>query len=241
MTPPAATSPIPPGDPPGFAGFPAAGLDFLRELAARQDRAWVAAHKADYEVHVRGPLGALVAALSARCAAAGLPLRGDSKRSLFRLQRDVRFSPDKRPFQTHASAVLTRTGAKRAPGVLYVHLGPEGSFAAAGFYRPEPPQLARMRDALVARPAAWGRAGRALADAGLALDHDGALVRLPRGFEGAPPRLHDALRLRSWVVQRPLAAAAVSTPALADELAALATAAAPLLTFGWAALDRPAA
>jgi uncharacterized protein (DUF2461 family) len=246
-------------DPLDFTGFPDAGLAFLREVAARQDRAWVQAHKVAYEAHVRGPLAALVVALTARCAEVGLPLRGDPKRSLFRLQRDVRFSADKRPFQTHASAVLTRTGEKRAPGVLYVHVAPEparpariaperagpehvdsaagGSFAAIGFYHPEPPDLAHLRGAIVARPTAWTRVERALADARLACDGADSLVRLPRGFEQALPRIHAALRRRSHVVIRPLTPAEIADPALPDTLVAFALAASPLLRFGWAALD----
>jgi uncharacterized protein (TIGR02453 family) len=238
-------SPAAPPDQPDFAGFPRAGLDFLREVAARQDRAWVAEHKSDYEAQVRRPLAALLVALTGACAEAGLPLQGDPKRSLFRLHRDVRFSADKRPFQTHASGVLTRTGEKRAPGVLYVHVAPSdsamgglaGSFAAAGFYHPEPPQLARLREAIVARPVAWARVERTLADAGLEPDDADALVRLPRGFEQAQPRLHAPLRRRSHVVLRPLTPAEVADPALPATLAAFAAAAAPLLRFGWAALD----
>ena len=234
------TTAAPTGADQPFAGFPPGGLAFLREVAARQDKAWVDAHKAEYERDVRGPLGALVVALAARCAAVGLPFRADAKRSLFRLHRDVRFSPDKRPYKTAASAALTRSGEKLAPGVLYVHLDPAGSFAAAGFYHPEPDALYRMRTHVAEKPAAWRRVDRALADAGLTLGRDDALVRVPRGFEGAPASLGDALRLKSWVVRRPLAEAEVHGPGLLDAVAAFAIDAAPLLRFGWAALDRPA-
>ena len=230
----------PAADGPAVAGFRLAGLAFLREVAARQDKPWIDAHKAEYERDVRAPLGALVVAVAARCAAAGLPFRADPKRSLFRLHRDVRFSADKRPYKTAASAALTRTGEKQAPGVLYLHFDPAGSFVAAGFYRPDPDALHRMRTHLVERPAAWRRVARALADAGLALERDDALVRLPRGFEAAAAALGDALRLKSWVVRRPLTPAEVHDAGLAERVAAFAAAAAPLLRFGWAALDRRA-
>ncbi len=73
--------------------------------------------------------------------------------------------------------------------------------------------------------------------AGLALERDDTLVRMPRGFESAPASVGDALRLKSWVVRRPLADA--HDPALPDHLAGFATTATPMLRFGWAALDRP--
>lgn len=223
-----------------FDGFPPAGFAFLREVAARQEKAWVDLHKADYERDVRGPLAALVVTLAERCAAAGVPLQGDPKRALFRLHRDVRFSADKRPYKTNASAALTRTGDKQSPGVLYVHLDPVGSFVAAGFYRPESAALFQLRTALVERVTAWRRVERTLMHSGLALEQDDVLVRVPRGFETAPPRLADALRLKSWVVSQPLADVTVHDPRLVDVLAEFAAAVAPLLRFGWAALDRPA-
>lgn len=228
-------------DPADFSGFPAAGLAFLRELALRQDREWVAAHKDDYERHVRAPLRALVVDTMAACIDAGLPLVGDPVRSLFRLHRDTRFTTDKSPFHTHASAVLTRTGEKQSPGVLYVQIVPRGSFAAVGFYRPDPGQLKRLRDGIVGAPAAWQRMERALADAGLALDTTDAMVRGPRGYERAPARIQAALRLRSLIVVRPLSAAEVRGASLPATLAAFAVAASPLLRFGWQALDEDAA
>ena len=56
----------------------------------------------------------------------------------FPIYRDVRFSPDKRLYKTHAGAVLTRSGGKRDPGLLYLHVAPGESMVAAGFWHPEP-------------------------------------------------------------------------------------------------------
>ncbi|MCU0625045.1 MAG: TIGR02453 family protein [Gemmatimonadaceae bacterium] len=224
-------------EPADFTGFPAAGLSFLREVAARQDRAWVAAHKAEYEAHVRAPMRALVVETMAACIDHGLPLVGDPVRSLFRLNRDTRFSADKSPFHTHASAVLTRTGEKRSPGVLYVQVVPRGSFAAVGFYQPDTAQLQRLRAAIVAAPTAWQRMVRALAESGLTLETSDAMVRGPRGYERAPASVQEALRLRSLIVVRPIAAAELRSPSLPATLADFAVAAAPLLRFGWRALE----
>lgn len=225
-----------------FSGFSAAGLAFLREIAERQDRDWFTAHKADYEREVRAPLAALLIHTSEACIAAGLPLKGDAKRSIFRLHRDVRFSADKRPFQTHASAVLSQTGDKRSPGVLYMHVEPERSFAAVGFYGPDTFQLRALRDGIADDPAGWGKMIGQLAGAGYALDASDALLRSPRGFEQAAPEVRNALRLRSLVVMRPLAAEDVKSKKLPDVLAQFALDAAPLLNFGWACLGQdPAA
>ena len=226
-----------PFPPPPFAGFSPAAFAFLRGLAERQDKTWFAARKAEYEAELRAPMEALVAALSERLAAKGLPFRGDPRRSMFRIHRDTRFSADKRPFKAHVSAAITRDGGKASPGVLYVHVDPAGSFTAAGFFRPEPQALNRMRAALVRDPAGWRKTVRALDRHGLALGRDDALVRPPRGFDGAPDEAADDLKLKSWIVRRPVAEAAAADAGLIDGIVAFARAAEPLLSFGWRALD----
>jgi uncharacterized protein (TIGR02453 family) len=222
---------------PPFDGFRPAALGFLRGLAANNERAWWAEHKAEYENDLRLPFAALLATLTEQLAKAKLPLRGDPFGAQFRLHRDVRFSGDKRPFKTNAGAVLTRDGSKRSQGLLYVHLDPEGCFTAAGFWHPEPPQLAAMRGAVAGDAAGWGKVMRALDKSGLALDREEALSRPPKGFDGAPAAVIEDLKLKNWVVRRPLAARAIGKPALVDEIMGLALAAAPLLRFGWAALE----
>ncbi len=95
---------------------------------------------------------ALIDDLTAAFAARRIPLRGDGKRSIFRLNRDVRFSKDKSPYKTHAGAVMTRSGSKKDNGLLYIHIDPTGCFAAAGFYQPEARGLAALRKAMLAQP-----------------------------------------------------------------------------------------
>jgi uncharacterized protein (TIGR02453 family) len=227
-----------PFPPPPFEGFRPEALAFFRGLAVSQEKAWFTAHRAEYEEFVREPLQSFISVLLERLAAAKLPFRGDPQRSVFRLNRDVRFSKDKRPYKTHAGVALTRDGGKHSPGVLYFHLDPTGSFAAAGFFRPEPAVLQRLRQGLTADHAAWIKSERALAKAGLTLDAGETLARLPRGFEAAPASIAQALKLKSWIVRKEIAGPRLHDPALADEVVEFALAASPLLSFGWTALDK---
>ena len=110
-----------PFPPPPFTGFPPDALAFLRELTANNDRAWFLANKSRYETQVRDPVSSLVTDLAARLAKTKTPLRGDAKRSLFRINRDVRFSKHKNPYKTYAGATLTRAGR--------IHIDPAESFA----------------------------------------------------------------------------------------------------------------
>jgi uncharacterized protein (TIGR02453 family) len=181
---------------------------------------------------------ALLGDLSAAFAKKRVPLKADGKRSIFRLNRDIRFSKDKSPYKTHAGAVMTRSGGKNDPGVLYVHVSPEGCFAAAGFHMPEPETLKKMREAIKAKPARFKAVFAALDKTGLKFSEYDQLTRVPRGFEEFKDGpLEEAFRMKSFIVEEPVADAVVGSPKLADTLVAFTDRALPLLKFGWAALE----
>ena len=220
-----------------FQGFGPKTLPFLKALAFHQTKEWFEANRATYEGDIKAPLGDLVEDLSAAFAEAKLPLKGDRKTALFRINRDVRFSKDKSPYKTNSGAVMTRQGAKNEPGLFYFHIAPEGCFTAAGFYNPEPPQLANLRAAMARDPKAWKRLLAKLSKAGLAPSDEYALTRLPRGYEGTEDaELAAGLKLKSIVCLRPIAEARIATPQLIPDLVAFAKDALPLLEWGWSAV-----
>jgi uncharacterized protein (TIGR02453 family) len=223
-----------------FTGFSPKAFAFFKDLAANNSRDWFLENKGDYEAWVREPMAAVVGTLSLAFGAHDIPLSGDPKRSLFRLNRDIRFSKDKSPYKTSAGAVLSRDGTKDGAGLFYLHLGQPGEgFMACGFYGPDPKTLGRLRQGIVKAPEAWLKVESTLAQAGLALSTDGALTRAPRGFEAhADTALAPALRLKNLVVSRPLSDADMAGRALIDQSVAFAAAALPLLRFGWSALER---
>ena len=221
-----------------FTGFGPKALAFFEALKFHQDKAWFDENRGLYESDVLDPMIALVDDLTADFARRKIPLRGNGKRSIFRLNRDVRFAKDKSPYKTHAGAVLTRSGDKKDPGLLYIHIDPTGCFVAAGFYRPEAPTLAAFRKAMLAQPAkAKALLGR-MEKADLALGAFDQLTRVPRGFEalkGGP--LDGQVRMKSLVVQHDLPREAITRPGLADEIVDFTERARPLLDFGWQAVD----
>jgi uncharacterized protein (TIGR02453 family) len=84
---------------------------------------------------VNGPLLALIAEVSDEFGSA----------HVFRPNRDVRFSADKSPYKTQASAVIhdSTSGA-----VYYVEISMDGLLAASGYYMMSRDQLARFRGAV---------------------------------------------------------------------------------------------
>jgi uncharacterized protein (TIGR02453 family) len=67
------------------------------------------------------------------------------KKSLHRIYRDVRFSKEKTPYNTHWGGSFKRASKYRR-GSYYYHFEPGNSFVAIGFWGPEPNDLKRIRD-----------------------------------------------------------------------------------------------
>lgn len=221
-----------------FKGFGPRALPFFEALKFHQSREWFEENRALYENDVLAPMAALIDDLTQAFAARRIPLGGDGKRSIFRLNRDIRFSKDKSPYKTHAGAVMTRSGSKKDTGLLYIHIDPAGCFTAAGFYMPEPAALAAVRRAILAHPKKAKALLARLEKSGLEFRNFDQLTRVPRGFEALKDGPLDGLiRMKSLVVQETLPDRLVKSPRLADEIIDFAERAKPLLDFGWQAVD----
>lgn len=225
-------------DVPAFEGMGQKALPFLKALGFHQSRDWFHENKALYESHVKHPLGDLVEHVSARMEAEGLPLRGARKTSLYRVNRDIRFAKEKHPYNTHASAMLTRSGTKKDQGFCYVHMSNERSFIATGFYGLGSAELAAFRHAITDKSKQLLPLLDRLKDDGLEFDFSEGLKRNPRGFEKIEDeRLQSIIRLKNFHFVREIDNAVLTTPSIADDMIALTHQTLPFLEFGWAAID----
>ena len=174
-----------------FNGFPDPDGGFFHELAARQSREWFQANRKRYEEHYLGPMKALLAELAPRIEGlfAG---RTVSEPRVFRINRDVRFSPDKSPYKTQIGGWLGVEQPEMTaplPAVAYVQLGME-TFAGAGHYVLDGGQLARFRAAIADDKTGGALAGiiDRLQGQGHRPDGHDVLKRVPRGFDPEHPR-----------------------------------------------------
>lgn len=220
-----------------FKGFGDKALPFLKALDFHQNREWFLENKDLFETHLYEPLGDLVEDLLARFEKAGLPFKGDRKKSQFRIKRDTRFAKDKSPYNRHLSALLSPDGSKwTETGCFYVCIGLEeyrGCYAAVAFWQSKPELLLAMRKAIVEKPEKYRAMVKALADKGLELKDVNPLKRTPRGFETVTePDLIEALRNRNFIVRYPIDPDRITSPQLAHDLFDFAARAKPLIEWG---------
>ena len=118
---------------------PKASFDFLKKLKQNNHRDWMQEHKKEY-LEGEKTFKKLYSEIEA-----GLNETDEiAKLKVFRINRDVRFSKDKTPYNVHRSASFSRAGSHRRGG-YYLRLEPGNSAMAGGFFDPNPADLLRIR------------------------------------------------------------------------------------------------
>ena len=196
-----------------FAGFPRVGLEFLGGLAADNTREYFDAHRDVYQAALLQPAKDFVVALGEELHArvsSGIRAEPRINGSILRINRDTRFSSDKRPYKEHVDFWFWEgEGPSRERPGLFMRLRPATVTLGAGMHRFEPPALAAYR-AAVADDAAGRALENALMDAtGVRGVTVGGLryKRVPREFGADHPRAellrHDALYVSGdWKLPR---------------------------------------
>jgi uncharacterized protein (TIGR02453 family) len=114
----------------------------------------------------------------------------DPKDTLFRINRDIRFSHNKMPYNTHFSALIGRGGRKSHYASYYFQINQEGKiFIAGGIWEPQPDHLINIRN-YIENGTNANKLKKILSDpaliktyGNLSQEHKGK--RAPRGFEKA--------------------------------------------------------
>jgi uncharacterized protein (TIGR02453 family) len=186
-------------------GFNPAALRFLRGLAKNNNKEWFEAHREEYETEVREPMRDLIGEMNERFKTFAPEIGGDPKRSMFRINRDIRFSKDKSPYKTHAACwfnhrrASTRVGSEADTGSagFYFHLQPGKSFVGGGVWMPPRPSLNKLRDAIADDPTGFDRIARGLTKRFGGLDDEAVLRRCRAGFRRITPRRSGSATSRS--------------------------------------------
>lgn len=123
-------------------------IDFLTELRKNNNREWFQAHKGEYDA-LRKQFVADVEQLIARVATFDDELRNlRVEDCIYRIYRDIRFSPDKTPYKTYFSAYMARGGKKSPRAGYYLHIEPGNVAVSGGIWCPETRLIKALRQAI---------------------------------------------------------------------------------------------
>ena len=202
-------------------------LQFLRDLAQHNDRAWFNEHKERY-LAVQQRWNEFCESLIGEIGAfdpdiARLTLRDCT----YRIYRDTRFSPDKSPYKTHFGVFLAPGGKKSMHAGYYFHVGtgesneyPQGHMLAAGNYCYEPKAIQILREDISDGWKSFQNEVLAVADPRFVVDQEGALKRVPKGYAPDAPYA-DWMRLKSYCLVMNVDDDFITQPDLAKRVAEL--------------------
>lgn len=135
-----------------FTGFPAETFTFLKGLTANNNKTWFDDHRSGYDKYWLEPAKDFVAEIGPQIQKFAPDVNFEPKisGSILRINRDVRFSTDKRPYKTTLDLWFWK-GDKRSwenPG-LFLRLLPDSFIAGGGMHGFTPAQRASFRAAIL--------------------------------------------------------------------------------------------
>lgn len=134
-----------------FNGFPETITPFLADLGRNNNKAWFQAHRTDYERSYLEPAKAFVVAAgkALRRVQPGIVAEPRVNGSIFRINRDVRFSVDKRPYKDYLDLWFWEGERKTAVSGFSLRLTAQSLGLGAGARRFDRERLVEYRDAVM--------------------------------------------------------------------------------------------
>lgn len=176
-----------------FSGFPPETFSFLAGIAEHNDKEWLAANRPLYEAGYVAPARAFVETMGPELRKLSPALQFEPKigASISRINRDIRFSRDKRVYRDHLDLWFWHGERKgwTHPG-FFMRVAADAVWLGAGMHHLDGDALKRYRDAVV-DDAAGEALASAIAEVERAGDYAiGSMPRksFPRGYDKAHPR-----------------------------------------------------
>ncbi|WP_373353137.1 DUF2461 domain-containing protein [Pseudoroseicyclus sp. CXY001] len=184
---------------------------FLTRLEAENDRAWFKAHQGEYEADLKAPAEALLDRLRA-------PLREmtglEATPKLFRPQRDLRFSKNKRPYHLHLHLMWSLAAGGASEPACFLGIDLKGVTVGLGCMAMNREQLERWRSLLLTDTARMA-ALIERAEAGGFTFREGELKRTPGPCPPDHPLARFA-RMKSCVATKEMAESGPLEPRLME-------------------------
>lgn len=198
-------------------------LEFLDDLRRNNYKEWFHANRERYEAareNVLENAERMVEGINRFDPSLGYP---DVRKLIYRINRNLRFSADKRPYKTHFGVVLNADGDRHSPlSGYYMHVEPGGmSVVSCGLYMPEEKSgsLKAIREAIDSNWEEFSGIIHAPAfrkHIGDLCREDKVLKRVPRGFRADSPAA-EYLKLNHFYVWVHLPDELVTSPEYLSE------------------------
>jgi len=127
-------------------------IQFFKELEKNNSKEWFHVNKKRYDEFVRQPMLTFVTDLLSKMKKLDNEIEIEPKKCLGRINRDIRFSKDKTPYNTRFFAHITK-GEKADPlPAIAFRFGGKDAGIMSGYYAPNKDRLKSIRDKIMTDP-----------------------------------------------------------------------------------------
>lgn len=180
-------------------------IDFLCDLRENNSKEWFDNNRKRYEqarnnfIEVNQAIIKGIEAFDESIAEAQL----DPKKTMMRINRDIRFSKDKTPYNSHLFTFINVGGKKMPTAGYFFSLDPGKSFYGAGAYKPPSDVLNRIRQEIDFNHQEWENivSDSELTSTFKEVISSDELSRPPKGYEKDHPLL-DWIKRKDYFVQK---------------------------------------
>lgn len=207
-------------------------FEFLSGLRRNNNKVWFDAHKAEY-LQLKAYFAGFVEEMIDEISMFDKDIKNSNlavSDCTYRIYRDLRFSPDKRPYKTHFGCYICKGGKKSPYSGYYLHIEPPAKgetnafggesvcMICAGSYNPEPKIIKSLREEIYVN---GGTFVNALKQAkGFTLSTETSYKRIPHGYEDIKPEWTELIKLRDFSVYKTITPDYICKPNLAKRVAA---------------------
>jgi uncharacterized protein (TIGR02453 family) len=208
---------------------------FLSDVAANNNREWFHANRTRYEQDVRDPVLAFITAVAPKLRRVSPHIVADPSKvggSMFRINRDTRFSRNRDPYSTAVKVAFRHDALDRhtpGPG-CFMQIGSDSVMAAGGLYAADAAMLDSVRRAIAGNGTKWRRIIGSSQLAPMIEDRGPILKNPPRGFPADHPLIDD-LKRKTFVWYRLFSIDDACSPEFMDRYVAACKSASPFTGF----------
>jgi len=132
-------------------------IQFFEELSKNNNKEWFEDNKKRYENSVKKPFLALVEDIIPFIKSIEPNFKEEAKKTIFRINRDVRFSKDKSPYKTNVAAVFNPRGKNSEFPGFYIHVDAKECWIGGGCYELSKENLSKVRNEILIHHEKWNQ------------------------------------------------------------------------------------
>lgn len=188
--------------------FQKSTLSFLKNLKENNHKSWFDENRPKYQ-EARNDFQNFIQQVLAEMVIIDPDLKElEAKATMFRVNRDIRFSKNKTPYKINIASSIKKGGKKSTNAGYYFHLQPHGkSFMGGGLWMPASNELKMVRQEIdyslpefkkILNNTAFKKTYKSLER-----EEGQVLVNIPKGYEKDNPA-GEYLKLKSFFVTKPI-------------------------------------